>query len=65
MESKEAWLAAKRPEEQQAAEQFDMPPHEGPERALAWGERSRHQFVTAAYSVLVSEGFSVTSCVLS
>lgn len=59
-ESKEAWLAAKRAEEQQAArewaEQFDMPPLEGPEKALAWGERSRHQLVTAAYSALVSEG---------
>ncbi len=59
-ESKEAWLAAKRAEEQQAArawaEQFDMPPLEGPERALDWGERSRHQLVTAAYSALVSEG---------
>lgn len=33
-----------------------MPPLEGPEKALAWGERSRHQLVTAAYSALVSEG---------
>ncbi|RPK82574.1 hypothetical protein EES45_08795 [Streptomyces sp. ADI97-07] len=68
-ESKEAWLAAKRAEEQQAArewaEQFDMPPLEGPERALDWGERSRHQLVTAAYSALVSEGFSVKFSVLN
>lgn len=59
-ESKEAWLAAKRAEEQQAAtewaEQFDMPPLEGPERALAWGERSRHQLMTAAHNTLVMEG---------
>ncbi|MFD9224878.1 hypothetical protein ACFWDI_33880 [Streptomyces sp. NPDC060064] len=57
---KEAWLAAKRAEEQQAAaewaEQFDMPPLEGHDKALDWGERSRHQLVTAAYSALVSEG---------
>ncbi|MFD9069096.1 hypothetical protein [Streptomyces lasiicapitis] len=56
---KEAWLAAKRAAEQQAATewaaQFDMPPLEGPEKARAWGERSRHLLVTAAYSVLVSE----------
>ncbi|WTP97704.1 hypothetical protein OHA63_28975 [Streptomyces anulatus] len=59
-ESKEAWLAAKRAEEQRAAtewaEQFDMPPLEGPERALEWGERSRHQLVTSAYGALVSDG---------
>lgn len=59
-ESKEAWLAAKRAEEQQAAsewaEKFGMPPLEGPQKALNWGERSRHQLVTAAYSALVSEG---------
>ncbi|MFE6979269.1 hypothetical protein [Streptomyces sp. NPDC057682] len=59
-ESRAAWLATKRAEEQQAAaewtERFDMPPLEGPEKALAWGERSRHQLVTAAYSALVSEG---------
>ncbi|CAM5586365.1 MULTISPECIES: hypothetical protein [Streptomyces] len=42
-----------------------MPPLEGPEKALACGERSRHQLVTAAYNALVSEGFSVKSCVLS
>ncbi|MFD3907491.1 hypothetical protein HXS80_06160 [Streptomyces sp. CB04723] len=59
-ESKEAWLAAKRAEEQQAATEwaarFDMPPLEGPERALAWGERSRHQLVVTAYGALVNEG---------
>ncbi|MCY0940244.1 MFS transporter [Streptomyces antarcticus] len=58
--AKEVWLAAKRAEEQQAAlewaTQFDMPPLEGPERALAWGERSRFQLVTAAYTALVTEG---------
>ncbi|MFI2204624.1 hypothetical protein ACH47Z_28330 [Streptomyces sp. NPDC020192] len=57
---KAEWLTAKRAEEQQAAaewaEKFDMPPLEGAERALAWGERSRHQLVTAAYSALVTEG---------
>ncbi|MFC5914479.1 hypothetical protein [Streptomyces pulveraceus] len=59
-ESKGQWLAAKRAEEQQAAAEwaarFDMPPLEGPERALAWGERSRHQLMTAAHTVLVVEG---------
>ncbi|WP_405889832.1 hypothetical protein OG427_07235 [Streptomyces sp. NBC_00133] len=58
--SKEEWLAAKRAEEQQAAkdwaQQFEMPPLEGPERALDWGERSRHQLVTAAYTALTVEG---------
>ncbi|MFE9686763.1 hypothetical protein [Streptomyces sp. NPDC006285] len=58
--SKEQWLAAKRAEEQQAAAewaaQFDMPPLEGPERALDWGERSRHQLMSAAHTALVIEG---------
>ncbi|MFC8708873.1 MULTISPECIES: hypothetical protein [unclassified Streptomyces] len=58
--SKTEWLAAKRAEEQQAAvdwaQQFDMPPLEGPQRALDWGERSRHQLVTAAHTALVAEG---------
>ncbi|MGW6742844.1 hypothetical protein ACWGDX_19330 [Streptomyces sp. NPDC055025] len=58
--SKEDWLAARRAEEQAAAKewtaQFDMPPLEGPERALDWGERSRHQLATAAYTALVAEG---------
>ena len=57
---KEEWLAAKRAEEQQTAaqwaEQFEMPPLEGTERALSWGERSRHQLVTRAYTALVTEG---------
>ncbi|MET9564744.1 hypothetical protein ABZY07_31190 [Streptomyces tauricus] len=59
-QSKEQWLAAKRAEEQQAAAEwaarFDMPPLEGPERALEWGERSRHQLVGAAHVALVVEG---------
>ncbi|MFD3580879.1 hypothetical protein [Streptomyces sp. NPDC058683] len=59
-ESKEEWLAAKRAAEQEAAvawaAQFDMPRLEGPERALEWGERSRHQLVTAAHTALVVEG---------
>ncbi|MFC9485980.1 MFS transporter [Streptomyces hydrogenans] len=67
--TKEQWLAARRAEEQAAAaqwaEQFDMPPMEGPERALAWGERSRFQLVTAAYTALVSEGFPVKGSVLN
>ncbi|WP_329309578.1 hypothetical protein [Streptomyces microflavus] len=58
--AKDQWLAARRAEEQAAAaewaEQFDMPPLEGPERALAWGESSRFQLVTGAYTALVSEG---------
>ncbi|MEI5100904.1 hypothetical protein RB200_23180 [Streptomyces sp. PmtG] len=58
--SKQEWLAAKRATEQQAAAdwatQFDMPALEGPEKALAWGERSRHLLVTAAYTALVTEG---------
>ncbi len=58
--AKEEWLAAKRAEEQQAAlawaEQFEMPALEGPERALAWGQRSRFQLATTAYTTLVTEG---------
>ncbi|MFD9793342.1 hypothetical protein ACFWXK_20610 [Streptomyces sp. NPDC059070] len=54
------WLANRRAEEQNAAtawaDQFDMPPLEGPEKILAWGERTRHQLVTAAYTALVTEG---------
>ncbi|MEU3599307.1 hypothetical protein ABZ714_11325 [Streptomyces sp. NPDC006798] len=57
---REEWLAARRAEEQTAAtawaDRFDMPPLEGPEKALAWGERSRHQLVTAAHTALVAEG---------
>ncbi|MEV0577120.1 hypothetical protein [Streptomyces sp. NPDC050392] len=59
-ESKEEWLAAKRAEEQQAAVEwatkFDMPQLEGPERALDWGERSRHQLMLSAHAALVVEG---------
>ncbi|MER6531634.1 hypothetical protein [Streptomyces sp. NPDC001508] len=59
-EFKQQWLATKRAEEQQAArewaEKFDMPPLEGPEKALDWGERSRHQLMTAAHTSLVVEG---------
>ncbi|WP_406149379.1 hypothetical protein [Streptomyces anulatus] len=59
-ESKEEWLAGRRAEEQQAAaewaERFDMPPLEGPERAIDWGQRSRHQLMTAAHAALVIEG---------
>ncbi|MFZ4298729.1 hypothetical protein ACOZE3_12560 [Streptomyces cinereoruber] len=65
--SQEQWLATKRAEEQQAATEwarrFDMPPLEGGERALAWGERSRHQLMTAAHTALVVEGFPVKSSV--
>ncbi|MCL7493800.1 hypothetical protein M8I34_20720 [Streptomyces sp. MCA2] len=57
--SKEQWLAAKRAEEQQAAaewaEKFDMPPLEGPDKALDWGQRSRHQLMAAAHTALVIE----------
>ncbi|GAQ51619.1 hypothetical protein PV332_18715 [Streptomyces scabiei] len=59
-ESKEEWLAAKRAAEQEAAvawaKQFDMPPLEGWAKALEWGERSRHQLMTAAHTELVVEG---------
>ncbi|MFJ9900712.1 hypothetical protein ACIQPR_46050 [Streptomyces sp. NPDC091280] len=58
--SKAEWLAAKRAAEQQAAAEwatrFGMPPLEGPERALGWGERSRHELVTTAHTALVVEG---------
>ncbi|AKA06658.1 hypothetical protein SAZ_32775 [Streptomyces noursei ZPM] len=59
-ESKQQWLADRRAEEQQAAddwaEKFDMPPLEGPEKALQWGARSRHQLMTTAHTALVIEG---------
>ncbi|MBC3987525.1 hypothetical protein H8N00_01080 [Streptomyces sp. AC563] len=58
--SKQEWLNAKRAEEHQAAnewaERFDMPPLEGPERTLDWGERCRHHLMTAAHTALVVEG---------
>lgn len=57
---REAWIAARRAEEQEAATEwagrFGMPPLEGPARAIAWGERCRHQLVAAAYEALVAEG---------
>ncbi|MBP5935428.1 hypothetical protein [Streptomyces acidiscabies] len=59
-QSKDQWLAARRAEEQLAAAEwatrFNMPPLEGPERALEWGERCRHQLMTAAYTALVTDG---------
>ena len=33
-----------------------MPPLEGPEKALDWGERSRHQLMTTAHTALVADG---------
>jgi hypothetical protein len=57
---KEAWLAAKRAEEQEAADawaaQYRMPPLEGPERTVGWAGRCRHQLVVGAHAVLVLEG---------
>ncbi|WP_225847281.1 hypothetical protein [Streptomyces sp. HPF1205] len=54
------WLAARREQEQADAEawadQYDMPPLAGSEKAVAWGQRCRHQLVTAAYQALVAEG---------
>ncbi|MBV9025570.1 MAG: hypothetical protein JO362_17660, partial [Streptomycetaceae bacterium] len=52
--------AAKRAAEQQAAnqwaQQFAMPPLDGPAKAVDWGERCRHQLATAAYTTPVTEG---------
>ncbi|MGF1425468.1 hypothetical protein [Kitasatospora sp. LaBMicrA B282] len=57
---KEAWLEAKRAAEQAESqawsEQYRMPPLEGTERGIAWGIRSRHQVLAAAYSALVLDG---------
>jgi hypothetical protein len=57
---REEWLAARRAAEQQAAaewaKRFDMPPLDGPQKIVGWGERCRHQLVTAAHTVLVAEG---------
>jgi hypothetical protein len=54
------WLAARRGQEQADAAawaaQYDMPPLAGSEKAVAWGERCRHQLATAAYQALVAEG---------
>ncbi|MFF4767437.1 hypothetical protein ACFY1V_13070 [Streptomyces sp. NPDC001255] len=59
-ESTEQWLAKRRAGEQQAAvdwaTRFEMPPLEGSERAVPWGERCRHQLVDAAHTALVVEG---------
>lgn len=56
----EEWLAAEPAGEQRAAAEwatkFDRPPLEGPERAVDWGERSRHQLMCAAHTALVVEG---------
>ncbi|MFI6289334.1 hypothetical protein ACIBCM_32095 [Streptomyces sp. NPDC051018] len=58
--SRKEWLAARRAAEQQAAAdwaaQFDMPPLEGPQKIVGWGERCRHQLVTTAHTALVVEG---------
>lgn len=57
---RQAWLAERRAREEQDAKEwavrFQMPPLDGPAKALAWGERCRHQLVSAAYLALVSEG---------
>lgn len=54
------WLQDKRAEEAAAAQtwqrRYEMPPLEGPVKAVPWGERCRHQLVTAAYTALVEEG---------
>lgn len=54
------WLAGRREREQadaaEWASQYDMPPLAGSDKAVAWGERCRHQLVTAAYQALVAEG---------
>jgi len=55
-----AWLVARRAQEQADAsawaEQYSMPPLDGPPKALPWGERVRHQLVRDAYTALVIEG---------
>ncbi|MEY9961003.1 hypothetical protein [Streptacidiphilus sp. MAP5-52] len=55
-----AWLVAKRAQEQADAsawaEQYAMPPLDGPAKAVPWGERVRHQLVSDAYTALVVEG---------
>lgn len=59
-ESTAEWLANKRSEEaakaERWAEEYQMPPLDGSERAVAWASRCRHQLVTAAYTALVLEG---------
>ncbi|GHF27283.1 hypothetical protein GCM10010218_05280 [Streptomyces mashuensis] len=57
---KQQWLATRRAEEHAAAteweQRYHMPPLEGPEKALAWAIRCRHQLVADAYTALVVEG---------
>lgn len=57
---KAEWLATKPAEEaaeaEAWAEQYQMPPLEGSERAVDWAARCRHQLVIAAYTALVTEG---------
>ncbi|KND38328.1 hypothetical protein IQ63_08200 [Streptomyces acidiscabies] len=59
-QDKAAWLEAKRAAEQAESEawseQYQMPPLEGTDRAVAWGVRCRHQVLSAAYTALVVEG---------
>ncbi|KNB53455.1 MULTISPECIES: hypothetical protein [Streptomyces] len=59
-DEKQQWLAARRAEEQEAAAEWEqryaMPPLEGPEKAVGWAVRCRHQLVTAAYTALAVEG---------
>ncbi|WP_322724494.1 hypothetical protein [Streptomyces phyllanthi] len=58
--AKQEWLTVKRAEEQAAATawatQYDMPPLDGTDKATAFGDRCRHQLMTAAYTTLVAEG---------
>lgn len=59
-ESKAEWLTKKRAAEQAEAEEWSaryrMPPLDGPDRAVTWGTRCRHQLVSTAYTALVLEG---------
>ena len=59
-ESKEEWLAAKRAAEQEAAARgrssSTCRSWKARSKALDWGERSRHQLMTAAHTALVVEG---------
>lgn len=59
-QSTKEWLAARRAQERQAADEwarrFAMPPLEGPDKTLDWGERCRHQLMTAAHTDLVLDG---------
>lgn len=55
-----AWLVARRAKEQADAtawaQQYAMPPLDGPAKAVPWGERVRHRLVADAYTALVVEG---------